>query len=150
METVTGKWVIRILAAVRHRPQRRADLYRAVGPDVAPKVFGETLRRMCKAGLLDEDHHPGPRPLTTYQLSEAGRSLLPPLAAMATWHTTKPEPLPPTPPAHTTTTQQPIPDDHTEHHRAPHGHPGQARPNQRIPRDPRFRQGAPNEHRNVH
>lgn len=87
VELVSGKWTIRIIAALWHGARRHGSLRRAVGSGVSDKVLTETLRRMEHARLLTRRVEPGNPPAVFYSLSPLGRSLADPLHAMAAWRT---------------------------------------------------------------
>jgi DNA-binding HxlR family transcriptional regulator len=82
---VSGKWVIAILRALNAGPLRHNELHRAVGSGIRPQVLDSTLRRMEAAGIINRHVHPGMPPAVIYELSEPGRSLHVPLAALSRW-----------------------------------------------------------------
>lgn len=82
---VSGKWVIAILRALTAGPLRHNELHRAVGSGIRPQVLDSTLRRMETAGIVHRHVHPGTPPAVVYELSEPGRSLHVPLAALSQW-----------------------------------------------------------------
>jgi DNA-binding HxlR family transcriptional regulator len=85
VRTVCGKWVIPVIAALASGPRTHAELHRAVGPSISQKVLTETLRRMQAASLITRDATP-PAETGFYALTDAGRAVFGPLAAMAAWH----------------------------------------------------------------
>jgi DNA-binding HxlR family transcriptional regulator len=81
---VSGKWTLRILAALQNGPRRHNELRRAVQP-VHPKVFDETLRRMTEQQLLRREVRSGVPPAVYYAISEPARSLMDELDDLMEW-----------------------------------------------------------------
>jgi DNA-binding HxlR family transcriptional regulator len=82
VDLLAGKWTLPILAALDPNPLRHGELARALGPGIAPKVFGENLARLQHDGLItkqsDDDGH-----THRYTLTDLGRSLYQPVAHLS-------------------------------------------------------------------
>lgn len=85
VHTVCGKWVIPVIAALASGPRTHTEVHRAIGPGISQKVLTETLRRMQAAGLITRDATRSAG-AGAYALTDAGRAVFGPLAAMAAWH----------------------------------------------------------------
>ncbi len=80
-----GRWTLRILAELERGGRRYQELHDALD-GISYKVLTETLRRAERDGLIAR-HLDGRRveTATLYELTDLGRSLEAPLAAMAQW-----------------------------------------------------------------
>lgn len=80
-----GRWTPAILAELTNGGRRYQDLYDALD-GISYKMLTETLRRAERDGLISR-HLDGERIETTtlYELTDLGRSLDAPLAAMIAW-----------------------------------------------------------------
>lgn len=80
-----GHWTLPVLAQLTQASHRYQDLYDALD-GISYKVLTETLRRAERDGLIVR-HLDGERieTATLYVLTDLGRSLDAPLAAMAEW-----------------------------------------------------------------
>lgn len=81
---VGGKWTGMVVVSLLDGPRRFSELRQALGP-VTAKVLAETLREMCRDGLItrrDFDTNP---PHVEYEVTELGRSLVPVIDAMRDW-----------------------------------------------------------------
>jgi DNA-binding HxlR family transcriptional regulator len=85
VRTLAGRWTLAVLGELTARGRRYQDLYDALG-GISYKVLTETLRRAERDGLIAR-HLDGERieTATLYELTDLGRSLDEPLAAMAGW-----------------------------------------------------------------
>ena len=84
LRLVSGKWTLRILAALRNGPRRHNELRRAIAP-VHPKVFDETLRRMTDQQLLSREVRSGVPPAVYYAISGPAQSLMDQLDDLLEW-----------------------------------------------------------------
>jgi DNA-binding HxlR family transcriptional regulator len=82
---LAGRWTLAVLAELLERGRRYQDLHDALD-GISHKVLTETLRRTERDGLVAR-HLDGGRieTATLYELTDLGRSLDGPLAAMAAW-----------------------------------------------------------------
>jgi len=80
-----GRWTLAVLDGLLERGRRYQDLHDALD-GISYKVLTETLRRAERDGLVAR-HLDGGRieTATLYELTDLGRSLDVPLAAMAKW-----------------------------------------------------------------
>jgi DNA-binding HxlR family transcriptional regulator len=82
---LSGRWTVAILAELFERGRRYQDLDGALD-GVSHKVLTDTLRQAESNGLVTRQVDPRRRETATlYQLTELGRSLQDPLAALAHW-----------------------------------------------------------------
>jgi DNA-binding HxlR family transcriptional regulator len=80
-----GRWTPALLAELENGGLRYQDLYEALD-GVSYKVLTETLRRTERDGLVTRHLDDGRiETATLYELTELGRSLDVPLAALASW-----------------------------------------------------------------
>lgn len=86
IKLVDGRWILPILAELRDGGRRYQQLDDALD-GVSHKVLTETLRRAERHGLLVRQLDPGRTDTATlYELTDLGRSLDEPLAAMELWN----------------------------------------------------------------
>ncbi|MCC2033673.1 winged helix-turn-helix transcriptional regulator [Microbacterium allomyrinae] len=81
---IGDRWTMFIVLALADRTMRFTELKNSIGP-VAPKVLTETLRALEDDGLVARDSFPDSPPRVEYSLTDLGRSLLEPIAAMRAW-----------------------------------------------------------------
>ena len=84
---IMGRWTLKILAELSEGGRRYQELHDALG-GISHKVLTDTLRRAERDGLVMR-HVDGGRveTATLYRLTELGRSLDEPLAALDRWTT---------------------------------------------------------------
>jgi DNA-binding HxlR family transcriptional regulator len=80
---ISGKWDIRLLAALDPCSKRYNELSRDMG--IRHKVLTETLQRHERDGLISRTVGEGSPPEVWYELTPLARSLMDPLAALAEW-----------------------------------------------------------------
>lgn len=82
---LNGRWTLPVFAELAQGGRRYQDLHDALG-GISYKVLTETLRRAERDGLIAR-HLDGERieTATLYELTDLGRSLDAPLAAMSEW-----------------------------------------------------------------
>lgn len=85
VEILAGRWTLSAVAELTHGGRRYQDLHDALD-GISYKMLAETLRRAERDGLVVR-HLDGGRieTATLYELTDLGRSLDAPLAAMAEW-----------------------------------------------------------------
>ena len=82
--TLGGKWKVVLLARLKERPHRYAEL-RAAIPALSDKVLTARLRELVATGLV-EQHKQGRRGApSSYSLSAKGEQLRPALEALYAW-----------------------------------------------------------------
>ncbi|QFG22729.1 helix-turn-helix domain-containing protein [Actinomadura sp. WMMB 499] len=85
LERLAAKWRILLVYALLDGPQRPARLRRRL-PGITQKVLTETLRGMEADGLVTRHVHKETAPRhVEYGLTELGKSLQAPLAAICAW-----------------------------------------------------------------
>ncbi|SUD47438.1 Uncharacterized HTH-type transcriptional regulator ytcD [Nocardia otitidiscaviarum] len=85
LERLASKWRILVIYALLDGPRRHAELRRRL-PGVTQKVLTETLRGMEADGLVVRRVYRERAPQhVEYALSELGKSLETPLAAICAW-----------------------------------------------------------------
>ena len=84
-ELLAGRWILAILGQLADGGRRYQELDDALD-GVSHKVLTDTLRRAERDGLVTRHLDPGRvETATLYQLTELGRSLDEPLAALERW-----------------------------------------------------------------
>ena len=85
IELLAGRWTVEVLVQLAHRGRRYQDLNEAL-EEVSRKVLTDTLRRAERDGLVVR-HVDRNRigTATLYELTDLGRSLDEPLAALERW-----------------------------------------------------------------
>jgi DNA-binding HxlR family transcriptional regulator len=85
IEMLGGRWTLGVLAELADGGRRYQDIDEALD-GVSHKVLTETLRRAERDGLITRHLDPGRIETSTlYQLTDLGRSLDEPLAAVSYW-----------------------------------------------------------------
>ncbi|RKE22972.1 helix-turn-helix domain-containing protein [Streptomyces sp. TLI_171] len=83
-DLLSNTWNAVLLWALRDGPQRPVELRGRIG-GISSKVLTETLRRLQASGLVER--RPGTSAGTgvAYELTDLGRTLLPPIEAFGVW-----------------------------------------------------------------
>jgi DNA-binding HxlR family transcriptional regulator len=81
---VTNQWFVLIVHALMSGKRRYSELTRAI-PGVTKKMLTQTLRGMERDGLVKRTVLPVVPPHTEYELTELGRTLVPPLQELCRW-----------------------------------------------------------------
>lgn len=84
LDRVGDKWTVLVIDALSEGPLRFTQLRDRIG-GVAPKVLTQTLRTLERDGLLTRTVHAQVPPRVDYEVTELGRSLSGPLAALTDW-----------------------------------------------------------------
>ncbi|HET8765954.1 MAG TPA: helix-turn-helix domain-containing protein [Pedococcus sp.] len=84
LDRVGDKWTVLVIDALSDGPLRFTQLRDRIG-GVAPKVLTQTLRTLERDGLLTRTVHAQVPPRVDYEVTELGRSLSGPLAALTDW-----------------------------------------------------------------
>ncbi len=87
LDRIGTKWTsmaVKVLAEAYPREVRFAELQRRM-PGVSQKMLSVTLRSMTNDGLVARRVEPTVPPKVHYRLTDLGRSLEVPLAALRTW-----------------------------------------------------------------
>ena len=82
---LAGRWTLAVLTELAAGGRRYQELHDAID-GISYKVLTDTLRRAERDGLITRHLDPGRiETATLYELTDLGRSLDAPLAAMAEW-----------------------------------------------------------------
>ncbi|MGZ8177267.1 winged helix-turn-helix transcriptional regulator [Williamsia sp. SKLECPSW1] len=84
LHRIGARWTVFVVTALADGPMRFTAL-KAHIQGITPKVLTETLRALHHDGLVDRIDLGGQPPHVEYALTELGRSLLVPLAAVREW-----------------------------------------------------------------
>jgi DNA-binding HxlR family transcriptional regulator len=84
LDLLANKWSALVIGALEDGPHRFGDLQRRL-QGVSPKVLTQTLRRLQKHGFVDRTVYPEVPLHVEYTLTEPGRSVSEPLAALRSW-----------------------------------------------------------------
>jgi DNA-binding HxlR family transcriptional regulator len=84
LDRIGDKWTVLVVAALATGTLRFTELRARVGA-VAPKVLTQTLRALERDGVLTRTVFAQVPPRVEYQLTELGRSLAEPIAAISDW-----------------------------------------------------------------
>lgn len=81
---VGDKWTLLILIALAREPRRFSALQRDVG-DISKRMLTQALRTLERDGLVSRKVYPTKPPAVEYALTDMGRSVLDPMAALVNW-----------------------------------------------------------------
>ncbi|MEO3811029.1 helix-turn-helix domain-containing protein [Sphaerisporangium sp. B11E5] len=84
LDRVGDKWSVLIVVLLGHRTHRFSELHRAID-GISQRMLTLTLRALVRDGLVRRTAHATVPPRVDYELTELGRTLLVPLAALDTW-----------------------------------------------------------------
>ena len=84
LDVIANKWSALAIGALENGPERFGELQRRL-EGVTPKVLTATLRRLEASGLLSRTVIPAVPLHVEYELTELGRTLTGPLAALRDW-----------------------------------------------------------------
>lgn len=84
IDIITSKWAVVVLFALSHGPCRHGELVDLVG-GISRKVLTQTLRRLMGYGLIERRAYAEAPPRVEYSLTDLGRTLTGPIAALTDW-----------------------------------------------------------------
>ncbi|MCT9931104.1 helix-turn-helix transcriptional regulator [Planotetraspora sp. A-T 1434] len=84
LNRIGDRWTLLIIVALSREVLRFSQLRARVG-GATPKVLTQTLRALERDGLVSREVFPVVPPRVEYRLTELGRSLLEPIAAVKKW-----------------------------------------------------------------
>jgi DNA-binding HxlR family transcriptional regulator len=84
LKVIGGGWKIGIIGLLNGKRRRYSELRRKL-PGISPRVLAKQLRELERHGILSRTVHPEVPPRVEYELSRAGRSLVPILQALFDW-----------------------------------------------------------------
>jgi len=94
LELVGERWTLLIVRELLVGPQRFTDLH-ATLKGIPRNLLADRLRDLEARGIVTRTELPPPAARTVYELTDAGRALLPVIGALAQWgltHLPPPEP----------------------------------------------------------
>ena len=86
LDGVADRWTVLVVGALADGPMRYSDLAERVD-GISQKMLTQTLRGLERDGLATRTRYAEIPPRVVYALTDAGRSLAAPLAALADWTT---------------------------------------------------------------
>ena len=84
LELVGGRWTLLIVRELLVGPLRFTDLHAALG-GIPRNLLADRLRDLEAHGVVVRRELPPPAARTVYELTDAGRGLLPVIGALAEW-----------------------------------------------------------------
>jgi DNA-binding HxlR family transcriptional regulator len=84
LEVIADKWSLVILHGLGARRWRHGELRELIG-GISSKVLTQTLRRLERYGLVHRHEYAEVPKRVEYELSDLGRTLLPPIDALTAW-----------------------------------------------------------------
>ncbi len=84
MRVLSGRWPTLLLYWLKDGPRRFNELRRD-NPTVSHRILSLELRKLEAAGIVRRTAHPGYPLRVDYDLTEAGRRLVPLIDALAAW-----------------------------------------------------------------
>jgi DNA-binding HxlR family transcriptional regulator len=87
LDIVGDRWTPVVLYVLHDSPKRYSEVQGAI-PDVSKKMLTQVLRALERFGLVHRTVYPVVPPRTEYSLTDAGKRLHEPVAALCGWATT--------------------------------------------------------------
>jgi DNA-binding HxlR family transcriptional regulator len=84
LSRIGDKWTVLVVALLGDGPKRFNEIKRLVG-GISQRMLTLTLRGLERDGLVTRTVYPTIPPRVDYELTDLGRSLLPPVAALGDW-----------------------------------------------------------------
>ena len=84
LDRIGDKWTVLIIEVLDAGPRRFNEIRLAIG-GITPKVLTSTLRSLAADGLIVREAFGEVPPRVEYRLTDLGRSLLEPVAALRQW-----------------------------------------------------------------
>lgn len=84
LDRIGDKWTVLIIEVLDAGPRRFNEIRLAIG-GITPKVLTSTLRSLAADGLISREAFGEVPPRVEYRLTDLGRSLLEPVAALRQW-----------------------------------------------------------------
>jgi len=81
---ISGRWSLYVIMALMHGPKRFSELRRHV-QGISQKMLTQTLRELEEDGIVHRTVTPIIPPRVDYELTDMGRELQAPLAAISEW-----------------------------------------------------------------
>lgn len=84
LDRVGDKWSVLVIVLLGQRTHRFNEMHRAI-EGISQRMLTLTVRALERDGLVNRTIYPTVPPRVDYELTELGRTLLVPLAALSTW-----------------------------------------------------------------
>ncbi|AZT96743.1 winged helix-turn-helix transcriptional regulator [Brevibacterium aurantiacum] len=84
LDRVGDKWTVLIIGILDEGPKRFSEIRLSIG-GITPKVLTSTLRSLVADGLVTREVFAEVPPRVEYELTDLGRSLQEPVAALRRW-----------------------------------------------------------------
>ena len=84
LERVGDKWSVLTIGSLRNGPLRFSELRRAV-TGISQRMLTRTVRALERDGLLTRTVYPEIPPRVEYELTDLGKTLIPPVLSLAEW-----------------------------------------------------------------
>jgi DNA-binding HxlR family transcriptional regulator len=84
LDRIGDKWSVLVVVLLGEGTRRFSELQRAID-GISQRMLTRTLRSLERDGLLTRTVHPTVPPRVDYALTDLGRTLLEPVAAVAEW-----------------------------------------------------------------
>ncbi|SNR53823.1 winged helix-turn-helix transcriptional regulator [Actinoplanes regularis] len=84
LDRICNKWTLLIVATLDRGTLRFSDLAQQI-PGISQRMLTLTLRNLERDGLVSREVHAEVPPRVEYTLTPAGKSLIPPALALASW-----------------------------------------------------------------
>lgn len=84
LDRVGDKWSVLVVNLLSDEPRRFSDLRRSI-EGISQRMLTLTLKALERDGLVTRTVYPTIPPRVDYALTDLGRTLLAPIAALATW-----------------------------------------------------------------
>ena len=84
LSRIGDKWSVLVVMLLGEQPRRFNELRRELG-SISQKMLSATLRGLERDGFVSRTVHPTVPPRVDYALTDLGRELLQPVAALGEW-----------------------------------------------------------------
>jgi DNA-binding HxlR family transcriptional regulator len=84
LERVGDKWSVLTIGSLRNGPLRFSELRRGVS-GISQRMLTRTVRALERDGLVTRTVYPEIPPRVEYELTDLGRTLIPPVLSLAEW-----------------------------------------------------------------
>ena len=84
LDRIGDRWTTLVVLLLAERPRRFSELARMI-EGISQKMLTQTLRGLERDGLATRTVHAEVPPRVVYELTDLGRSLITPLAALDSW-----------------------------------------------------------------
>jgi DNA-binding HxlR family transcriptional regulator len=84
LDRAGDKWSVLVIVLLGQRPYRFNEMHRAI-EGISQRMLTLTVRALERDGLVNRTVYPAVPPRVDYELTDLGRTLLVPLAALNTW-----------------------------------------------------------------